>query len=139
MKLANVNPRGLKLFTKLAIAAAVLMFVSQGCKKQQIQTTADTSIAEKTQLSSELSAMAESAKKEKKIEDPADAYFKAYLLVRESEKTTNREESIHYLQEAIAYFLAVKSKFPDWKPAMVDGRIARTQESLDMLLPPKQQ
>jgi len=114
----------------------VLMFASPGCDRRKLKNATDANAADKTRLPSEFSATAESAKKEKEPDNPADAYLKAYLLVRESEKTTNREESIHRLQDACACFQAVKSKFPDWKPAMVDGRIAKTRESLDMLLPP---
>lgn len=77
--------------------------------------------------------MTKSVLSKKEFDDPADGYFHAYLLTREAEKATNQEESIRNLEEALGYFRAVKKKYPDWKPAMVDARTQLTEESLDRL------
>jgi len=77
--------------------------------------------------------MTQSVLSKKEFDDPADGYFHAYLLTREAEKTTNQEESIRNLQEALGYFRAVKKQYPDWKIAMVDARTQLTEESLNRL------
>ncbi|HEY1122595.1 MAG TPA: hypothetical protein VGE67_13375 [Haloferula sp.] len=74
--------------------------------------------------------VAETSSGDETPEDPADQYFKAWLLVRESEKSADRDESARLLQEALGHFAAIKSKSPGWKTAMVESRIQVTKDSL---------
>ena len=72
----------------------------------------------------------EEQEKQKQFDDPADGYFRGFLLLEEAGKTTDKKESIRLLQEADGYFQAVKSRFPNWKTSMVGNRIQQTQELL---------
>jgi hypothetical protein len=66
-----------------------------------------------------------------KFDDPESGYFQAYLLIQESDKAQNHKESIRLLKKAEEYLKAVKNKYPDWKPDMVNARIENTQRRLN--------
>jgi hypothetical protein len=79
------------------------------------------------------SKVTESVLPEIEFADPKDGYSQGFLLTREAEKATDPVESFRHLEAALAYFRAVKKRFPDWKKSMVDGRIQRTEEWLGVL------
>ena len=67
------------------------------------------------------------------FDDPKDGYSHGLSLKYKAEKATDPEESIRHLETALAYFRAVKKRFPDWNKSMVNGRIQRTEELLGVL------
>jgi len=70
---------------------------------------------------------------EKEFDDPKDGYSQGSLLTYEAEKATDPVESFRRLEAALAYFRAVKKRFPDWKKSMVDRQIQYTEERLGVL------
>ena len=63
-------------------------------------------------------------------EEPSDLYYQAYLLTREAEREEDRDQALQKLQKALDEFQAIKTKFPDWKPKMVEGRIELMQQMI---------
>lgn len=117
-------------FGNLSISLA---FACVGCEKRQ--ELSDEERQPSPAANQRVAAAQESVDKPTppKFEDPSDGYFSAYLLIREAEKTGNREESHRKYQEALSYFRALKDTFPDWKTAMVDHRIELTTRCLSEL------
>jgi hypothetical protein len=83
--------------------------------------------------SSSSSKVTDSVLSEMEFDEPKDGYSHGSLLTYEAEKATDPVESIRHLEAALAYFRAVKKRFPDWKQSMIDARIQRTEELLDVL------
>ncbi len=125
----------MKKLSHIITCIAWIIFGLTSCEKQK-----DIDQAKKTASSeSDVIPNSDSAATTKpplaaiEFDDPADVYFQAYLLIRESEKTSDQEESIRILKDALGYFKAVESQFPDWKTSMVDARIKDTEQKLESL------
>jgi hypothetical protein len=69
----------------------------------------------------------------KGFNDPAAGYFHAYMLIQKAEKSADRKNSIRLIEEALGYYKAIKSQFPDWKASMVNARAEKTENALDAL------
>lgn len=70
--------------------------------------------------------------------DPSDVYFQGYLAVRAAEKLEASGDfsgALDKLQSAGKAFDAVRKYYPAWKSAMVDGRCAKTTETLERIRP----
>lgn len=63
-------------------------------------------------------------------EDPSNLYYQAYLLTREAEREVDRDQALQKLQKALNEFQTIKTKFPDWKPKMVEARIELMQQMI---------
>lgn len=125
----------MKNLSPIITSLAWLILALTGCEKHRdMKQSKNTDAAD---IDKSLDANRDNLPKpllsEADIDDPADGYFQAYLLIRESEKTEDQQESIRILKEALGHFKAVESKFPDWKRLMVDARIKQTQQRLDSL------
>jgi hypothetical protein len=94
----------------LACFSLVLIGCDQPQKKQEAPVVIET---KKTEQKSDTEAS----------DEPSDQYYRAYLLTREAEREVDRDQALQKLQKALDEFQAIKIKFPDWKPKMVDGRI----------------
>ncbi|WP_035610163.1 hypothetical protein [Haloferula sp. BvORR071] len=71
--------------------------------------------------------------KEKKKEDPSDAYFQGWLLSREAEKLREagkNQEAEAKLVRALMIFRGLRHQWPEWKKKMVKGRLLQTEETL---------
>jgi hypothetical protein len=95
-----------------------------GCKNQQHEAEATK------RTSPEISPV---APPEEITEDPGDLYYQAYLLTREASNTQERDQALQKLQESLDRFQAIKTKFPHWKPQMVEGRIELTTKQIAKL------
>ncbi|MEI6606111.1 MAG: tetratricopeptide repeat protein [Verrucomicrobiota bacterium] len=70
--------------------------------------------------------------------DPSDVYFQAYLEIRSAEQYETDENFLGALakfEQATKLLNSVATYYPQWKPAMVAGRAAKTRESLAQLRP----
>ncbi|MCW1920933.1 tetratricopeptide repeat protein [Luteolibacter arcticus] len=70
--------------------------------------------------------------------DPSDVYFQGWLLSRDAEKLQAEKkhaEALEKLMRARELFGSVSSYYPLWKPDMVKGRKAKTQEIIDLVGP----
>ena len=70
--------------------------------------------------------------------DPSDVYFQAYLEIRSAEQyeaDENFPEALAKLEQATKLLKSVATYYPKWKPEMVAGRAAKTQESLAQVRP----
>ena len=70
--------------------------------------------------------------------DPSDVYFQGYLAVREAERLEASGDFIgamEKLNSATKAFEAVHKYYPAWKSSMVDGRSAKTAESIERVRP----
>lgn len=114
------------------VAAVCCALAFASCQKRSDVTgpSANASAAEEPAVRPAEESAPQVEEVAKTSDDPADQYFKAWLLVRESEKAANRGESIRMLQEALGHFAAIKSKSPEWKTAMVEARTQATKEAL---------
>ena len=112
----------------LAFPAACVMFASLGCERKSASTEAHLKPPSEAELSP--IAPVKSAETLKEFKDPSDGYFMGYLKFRSSKDMTRPEDTQRYLKQADFYFQAVKKRFPDWKPEMVNARIEKTKEAL---------
>jgi len=70
--------------------------------------------------------------------DPSDVYFQGYLAVRASEQLESAGDfvgALEKLEKANELFRAVSNYHPDWKPHMVEGRSAKTAETIGRVRP----
>ena len=70
--------------------------------------------------------------------DPSDVYFQGYLATRAAEELETARDfagALEQLEKANQLFNAVKTYHPDWKPAMVGGRSAKTAETVARVRP----
>ena len=70
--------------------------------------------------------------------DPSDVYFQGWLLSRDAEKLQGEKkyaEALEKVLRARQLFDNVSSYYPLWKPDMVKGRRAKTQEDIDRVGP----
>ena len=70
--------------------------------------------------------------------DPSDVYFQGYLAVRAAEKLEASGDfvgAMAKLSSATKAFDAVRKYYPAWKSAMVEGRSAKTAETLELVRP----
>jgi tetratricopeptide (TPR) repeat protein len=70
--------------------------------------------------------------------DPSDVYFQGYLATRAAEQLESANDfsgALEKLKKANQLFDAVRKYYPDWKPDMVGGRVAKTTEALDRVGP----
>jgi tetratricopeptide (TPR) repeat protein len=70
--------------------------------------------------------------------DPSDVYFQGYLAARAGEQLEADGDFIgswEKFEQAAKLFESVRKFYPDWKPAMVEGRTARTHEALENIRP----
>ena len=70
--------------------------------------------------------------------DPSDVYFQGYLAVRAAEKLEAAGDfsgALEKLQSASKAFETVHKYYPAWKSSMVDGRCAKTTETLERIRP----
>ena len=70
--------------------------------------------------------------------DPSDVYFQAYLEIRSAEQYETDENFLGALgkfEQATKLLNSVATYYPQWKPAMVAGRAAKTRESLTQIRP----
>lgn len=117
------------------VTGVLVVFALSACEKPQKGHQSDKPAPSSPENPSDsiTEEMTRSVLSKTGFEDPSDGYFHAYLLAREAEKSTNPDESIRNLQEALEYLRAVKKRYPDWKIVMVDARIQKTEESLAQL------
>jgi hypothetical protein len=119
----------------LSACVAWSILTVTGCKKQGDDEPDKTF----TYISSDDPSISESGDVAKppipmiKFVDPAVGYYHGYLLIRESEKTTNKQDSIRSLKAALKYFEEVERRFPDWKTSMVRARIQQSQLKLEQM------
>ena len=69
-------------------------------------------------------------------EDPSDLYFRGWLVCRDAEKSKtagNLADSREKLKKALEIFEQVAKEHPDWKPQIVQARLAKTKEELAAL------
>ncbi len=102
-----------------------------GCKNQQHAAEPEE------QKPQEVSLVAQP---EEVKEDPGDLYYQAYLksregssLSRDASNAKERELALQKFQESLDSFQAIKTKFPNWKSQMVDGRIELTIQQMAKL------
>ena len=70
--------------------------------------------------------------------DPSDVYFQAYLAARaaeDAEKDRNFIDALEKLQLAQKHLNSITTYYPKWKPEMVAGRSAKTDESVTRVRP----
>jgi len=70
--------------------------------------------------------------------DPSDVYFQAYLEIRSAEQYATDENFLAALgkcEQATKLLNSVATYYPQWKPAMVAGRAAKTRETIAQLRP----
>lgn len=70
--------------------------------------------------------------------DPSEIYFQGWLLSRDAGKLKEQGDITGCrlrLNAAMRYFERVSRLFPDWKPAMVGGRLEATKEALSAIAP----
>ena len=125
----------MKTIQQLSYFAACIALVLTGCKERN-ETTGprDSGHVKPIVTAIPYSQVPDLALSDKGFDNPADAYFYAYLLTRKSKTAVSREESIHLLEEALGYFKWVKSQYPEWKPSMLDERTHQTQYTLANML-----
>ncbi len=118
---------------RIASVIAALAFI--GCEKYDEQQKTTSTTTDQQDLASDVAELTEAAKEPStgKLEAPEEGYFKAYLLVCEAEKNSDKEQSILSFQKALASFQSVKNRYPEWKTNMVDNRIELTKQSLAKL------
>ena len=66
--------------------------------------------------------------------DPSDVYFQGWLAARAGERLEEESDFLgawEKYQEADKMFSAVSQYYPEWRPAMVEGRTERTRESMN--------
>jgi hypothetical protein len=71
-------------------------------------------------------------------ERPSDIYFQAWRLTRDAEKLKiagKLAECREKLELAVKLFGSIAKEHPDWKPQMVQARLAKTKEDLSSLPP----
>lgn len=74
--------------------------------------------------------------------DPSDVYFQGYLATRAAERLENEEDYLgawEKYSEADKLFSAVQKFYPEWRPAMVEGRAGRTREAMVSVRPKAEQ
>jgi hypothetical protein len=114
-----------------AIVTLCATLMVAGCEKhRETQAPPDAKNPRKDGRTASSSARMDSVFSEKGFDDPADAYFHAYLLIKKADEAANRDDAVGQLQEAIIHLEAVRMRFPDWKTVMVEGRLKDTQEKL---------
>jgi len=72
----------------------------------------------------------------KQAEGPSDIYFQGWLLCRDAEKSKAKgdpADAREKLKKALELFEQVAKEHPDWKPQMVQARLAKTKEELSSL------
>lgn len=70
--------------------------------------------------------------------DPSDVYFQAWLQVKDAEKLEQQGDfaaALEKLERARQLFDAVARQHPQWKTAMVAGRLAATDETITRVRP----
>jgi len=68
--------------------------------------------------------------------DPSDVYFQGYLATRGAEQLESAGDYVGALEKlgkANQLFDAVQKYYPDWKPAMVKGRMEKTTETISQM------
>jgi len=74
--------------------------------------------------------------------DPSDVYFQGYLATRAAERLEVEEDYLgawEKYNEADKLFSAVRKFYPEWRPAMVEGRAGRTREAMATVRPKAEQ
>jgi hypothetical protein len=69
-------------------------------------------------------------------DEPSDSYFRGWLLCRDAEKLKTKghlADSREKLKKALKIFEQIAKEHPDWKPQMVQSRLAKTKEDLTAL------
>ncbi len=120
----------MKIYQSSLVAVCVTVAVT-GCEKhRETKAPRETKTPRKDGSTASSLARRDSVFSEKGFDDPADAYFHAYLLTKKADEAANRDDAVGHLQEAIIHIEAVRMRFPDWKIVMVEGRLKDTQEKL---------
>lgn len=74
--------------------------------------------------------------------DPSDVYFQAYLARRSAEELENKGDflaALEKLKTARKLFESVRTYYPEWKPEMVAGSVAKNLESQKRIFPNAQE
>lgn len=70
--------------------------------------------------------------------DPSDVFFQGYLSVRDAEKSELAGDFVaadDKLKSARKMFQSIQTYYPDWKAEMVNGRMSKTEETLNRVGP----